>query len=209
MKRTALRFLLPAILLLPAMTAWHGGWALITVDDLPEYAVSGATMKLSFMVRQHGEELMAGLEPVVIAANGEARVKVAAKAAKERGRYVAPLSLSEAGDWTITIHSGYHESSSTLPPLRVIDPGAAPPPAWTDLQRGKRLFVAKGCVTCHVRIPVGPRLGEKKYDAEWLGSFLQKPVRLTQTIDARMPDLGLKPPEIAALVSYINTGLGQ
>jgi mono/diheme cytochrome c family protein len=207
MKRRATRFLLPAILLLPAMS-WHGGWVVITVDDVPEYAVSGETMKLAFTIRQHGVELMSGLEPVVVAENGGEKVKVPAKAAKERGRYVAPLTLAAAGEWTITIHSGYNDNSNTLPAMPVINAGAAPPAAWTDMQRGERLFVAKGCVTCHVQIQAGPKLGEKKYDAEWLGGFLKKPVQLTST-DMRMPDLGLKEPEIAALVSYINTGLGQ
>jgi mono/diheme cytochrome c family protein len=208
MKRSVLRLMLPAMFLLPAMTTGHGGWAVITLDDLPEYAVAGTSMDLSFMVRQHGQEPMPDLKPVLVAENGTLRMKVAARPASDRGRYTASLALPSAGKWMITIHSGHGESNTTLPVMLAIDSGESQPPSWTDQQRGERLFIAKGCVTCHVEIAVAPKLGAKKYDADWLGTFLARPVRLTQAATLEMPNLGLKPAEIAALVTYINTGLG-
>jgi len=106
-------------------------------------------------------------------------------------------------------------------PITAVEPGAAPSRALSDADRGMRLFVAKGCVTCHTleetnawsSISVGPTLTGRRYVADVLATFLADPersplARNTQS-DVRMPNLGLKEREIAALVAFINsTGQG-
>src|SRR5205823_14195680 len=42
-----------------------GGWAVVTVDDLPDYVVVGQPVRLSFVVRQHGMRPLDGLRPRV------------------------------------------------------------------------------------------------------------------------------------------------
>jgi len=40
-----------------------GGWAVVTVRDLPEYLVAGQQYTIEFQVRQHGRTLLSGLRP--------------------------------------------------------------------------------------------------------------------------------------------------
>ena len=44
-----------------------GGWAIVTLRDLPQYAIAGTPLQLTFMVRQHGVSPMGGLAPEVAA----------------------------------------------------------------------------------------------------------------------------------------------
>jgi hypothetical protein len=87
------------------------------------------------------------------------------------------------------------------------------------MERGKRLFVAKGCITCHVHgsvdpagtlqlKAVGPELTQKRYAPDYLRMYLADPsIRAPSTPNAmRMPNLGLKPAEIASLVAFVNNG---
>ena len=62
------RFMLPLLAL--ALTAfvpiaYAGGWAIITLNEFPDYAVAGKTLNLSFFVRQHGVTLLPDLRPTV------------------------------------------------------------------------------------------------------------------------------------------------
>lgn len=197
MTTRSLKRLLPGVLLLSAMAAHAGAWATITVEDLPEYVVAREPVNLTFTVRQHGVTLLNGLKARVNA--------TAAAAGREAGQYTATLTAPEAGDWTITIHSGFHSSSTTLMPLKVIAPSSRAPLALPAAERGRRLFVAKGCVTCHDG-RVGPDLTGRRYPAEYLGQFLANPaIAPRRSRTAEMPNLNLKQPEIAALVAFINT----
>jgi hypothetical protein len=40
-----------------------GGWAVVSVKDLPEYFVAGQQYTLEFQVRQHGRTLLNDLQP--------------------------------------------------------------------------------------------------------------------------------------------------
>ena len=51
-----------AAALIAGLTAM-GGWAVVTVKDLPEYVVAGRQYTLEFQVRQHGRTLLNGLHP--------------------------------------------------------------------------------------------------------------------------------------------------
>ena len=65
----ALRVLVPG-LLLSALMAHAGGWAVITVDDLPDYVEAAKPVTLSFIVRQHGVTLLDQLTPSIRATSG-------------------------------------------------------------------------------------------------------------------------------------------
>ena len=183
MTTRSLKFLLPGALLLPAIAAYAGGWAAITVEDLPEYVVAREPVNLTFTVRQHGVTRLNGLKARVDATAGRLEATAAAAAGPEAGQYTATLTLPQAGDWTITIHSGFHSSSTTLMPLKVIEPGSRAPLALPATERGRRVFVAKGCVACHLHrdvnaesdARVGLELTGRRYPVEYLGQFLANP----------------------------------
>ena len=201
MPTRALRVLVPG-LLLPVFMSHAGGWAIITVDNLPDYAVAGTPVALSFMVRQHGEEPLEKLEPRIEAVSGALRVVTPARAGVGRGRYTASVVLPQAGNWTLTIRSGFGRSDLKLLPMAVVKPGTSAV-AVTDVDRGERLFVAKGCVTCHVDAKIGPTLDGRRFEATYLAGFLAKPRRINPTAPMVMPNLGLEQREITSLVAYL------
>ena len=205
MTTRALRVLVPG-LLLPVYMTHAGGWAIITVDTLPDYAVAGTPVALSFMVRQHGEEPLEKLQPrieAVSAVSGVAKVVTPARPGVGNGRYTASVTLPRAGSWTLTIRSGFGPSDLKLLPMTVVKPGAAAVTV-TDLDRGERLFVAKGCVTCHVDTKIGPALDGRRFEPTYLAGFLAKPRRINASASMVMPNLGLDKREIASLVTYLN-----
>jgi len=66
MNRNHIRYLVAFLILCVMVGAAHaGGWAVITLDDLPDHAVAGKPIKLVFVVRQHGRTLLTGLQPRV------------------------------------------------------------------------------------------------------------------------------------------------
>lgn len=205
------RFALPALLVLPFIGV-YGGWAAITVEDLPDYGVVRRPLNLTFTVRQHGVSKLKNLEPRVEARVSGATAAAVAEPGKEEGTYTARLVLPQAGDWTITIHSGFGNSRVTLVPMEVIEPAAPAPAALPAVERGRRLFAAKGCVTCHLHrelsgsgvVAVGAELTGRRWAPEYLQRFLADP-SITGNSN-RMPNLNLKQPEIAALIAFLNNG---
>ena len=201
----ALRVLVPG-LLLPTLMAHAGGWAVITVDDLPDYVEAAKPVTLSFTVRQHGVTPLDQLTPSIRATSGRLTANGTVRSADGAGHYTASLTFPSAGDWSVTIRSGFGSSDVTLLPLPVVDHGGGLTRVVTDTDRGERLFVAKGCVTCHVQIAVGPRLDGKKFDVGYISGFLAKPPTTPREPGkSTMPNLGLQPREIASLVSYLNS----
>lgn len=213
MTRTTLQRLLPLLVVAPALAAL-GGWAVTTVEDLPDYATAQRPLDLAFTVRQHGQEPMPGLRPSVEARKDGEALRAVASPGAAAGRYTTRLSLPEPGEWTLTVHSGYGKSQVTLAPITVVAPGAAAPLAPTDAERGRRLFVAKGCVTCHLhrdvagsgQVAVGPELTAARFAPEYLKQFLADPSikPLSPGRSEGMPNLRLKPGEIAALAAFVN-----
>ncbi|HLG06056.1 MAG TPA: cytochrome c [Gemmatimonadales bacterium] len=205
--------LTPMALVFAAAGASLGGWAIISVEEPPDYMVAGQPGTLAFTIRQHGVEPMTGLRPTIEARSGKQAVKVSASAATARGRYVATLTLPEPGDWVVTINSGFGTSKLALLPIPAIQSGAPVPAPLAEPERGRRLFVAKGCVGCHTRNEaglaggeeIGPALTGKRYEAAFLRRFLADPeANATRTGTFRMPDLELRTEEIAALVRFLN-----
>jgi mono/diheme cytochrome c family protein len=169
-------------------------------------------LNLTFTVRQHGVTKLNNLEPRVEARASGTGVTAAAVAApgKEAGQYTARLVLPQAGEWTITIHSGFMTSRVKLLPMPVIEATAQAPAALPAAERGRRLFVAKGCVTCHLHrdvsgsgvVAVGPDLTSRRLAPEYLQRFLADPSMIGSA--NQMPNLNLKQAEIAALIAFLN-----
>lgn len=121
MSRSAFRILIPTLALVAATTAFAGGWATITVEELPASVVAGQPLTLRYSVRQHGVRLLPGLTGRIEATSGTLRASAVGKATKDTGYYAAAITFPKAGEWTITIHSGFMTSQTTLQPLRVVD----------------------------------------------------------------------------------------
>ena len=204
--------------LLMLLTLNLGGWAVITVQDLPDQIVVGQPVTLDFMVRQHGHTLLSNLKPRVVAEAGGEQVSAAAQPGTSAGRYHASFTLPHAGAWTITVYSGFGNSNLTLMPVPVVSPGRAAPEI-VAAERGRRLFVAKGCVTCHVHpdvpssgvVDVGPDLTGRRFTTDYLQRFLADPnIATTRGANGfEMPNLNLAPREIAALAAFLNGTTAQ
>ena len=221
-RRSLLSMMLFAVAL-PAFAFAAGGWAITTVEHLPEYLVVGVPTEITFTVRQHGITPNGHLSPVVEAKSGRTVIMAKAVPTERDGEYVAEVAVPRVGEWTVTIMSGFSKqplpflpsppmlSRSELLPIRAITAGAAAPAPASGIDRGRALFVAKGCVGCHVHASVdrfsykfGPELTRLSYPAEHLASLLKNPSAARPGTVVRMPNLGLRPEEISALVAFIN-----
>ena len=211
MVRTATRLL--GIFLLFTTTTRAGGWAVVTLDHLPDHVRTGQPVTFTYAVRVHGAALTDGLHGRVEARLGARVVRAIPMPAGRRGMYTATITLPQAGSWTLTIDSGHGSSGARNVSLAAIASGH-PPPVFTEVERGQRLFAAKGCMTCHVHadVPtiqsaaVGPRLTGRRFDPEWLRGQLANPPRAAAADEpgAQMPDLDLSSAEIDALVAFLN-----
>lgn len=213
-----LALLRPFVRVLPltsTLAVAAGGWAVITLDDLPDAVTAGRPITLTFTVRQHGRTPLDNLHPSIEAAppSGGDHVRADAVPAGGTGRYRSTLTLPDTGSWRLTINSGFGPSHVDLDPISVMAPGQVAPAA-AAAQRGRRLFVAKGCVTCHLHgdvpgsgvVQVGPELTTLRVPPDFLGQFLADPSILppAQGSTVGMPNLGLKPAEITALVAFLD-----
>ena len=281
------RTLLTASLLLTGMLfldtpALAGGWAVITLDELPEMIVAGQPLEIGFTVRQHGVTPMDGLAPIVTARQPGASASEQAKAQGETGHYVATLNFPRAGEWewsiqaftgnqpmpllsvteaTVAIQSRSQSSFPAGLPLLAGGLGLASlvagllvvlrrkarwaialilvglvlstggivsaadqpvkkpeekellhDPSISQVETGRRLFIAKGCMVCHFHsetnkvrefgVDIGPDLTNFAASAEYLRMWLKDPSLVKST--AQMPALGLSEVEIEALIAFIN-----
>jgi hypothetical protein len=285
-----LALLLALILTIPVFS---GGWAVITLDELPADVVAGKSLTIGFTVRQHGIRPMDGLDPTVTArlSKGEEFV-VAAEADDRPGHYSASLTFPEAGTWEWSIQA--FTMDQPMPALQVNASAVAPDPlvaeskpasavvdsllatrlllfgvalaglilafqkhsrlagalagvclvlgigtfllgtvsagaeaqgkessdlsmgaSASQVELGRQLFLAKGCITCHYNnraverndywtIDIGaPDLSNYSAHPEVLFIRLKDPVAAKS--DAKMPDLELKETEIHALIAFINS----
>jgi cytochrome c553 len=208
MHRIQLAILFASVLILTGV-ALAGGWAIITLNEFPDYAVAGKPLNLTFAVRQHGVTLLPGLQPKVQATTTSGlQAKASVKPTANRGEYTTALTLPQPGEWTITISSGFNDSNVKLPALKIIEAGGAAPAAFSPATRGVRLFASKGCIGCHRHIEVNPErvtdpkfdLTGKRFPQDYLKKFLADP----SIKPAEMPNLKLKDDEIEALAAFIN-----
>jgi hypothetical protein len=213
MSRTVFPIALVTVVALNILTARAGGWAVITVADLPEQIVAGEPTTFGFAVRQHAARLLTGLQGRVTARSGSRSV-TGTVTPKDGGQYAAALTLPAPGEWVITIDSGFMNSAVRLLPMKAVA-RSTPHVPLALMERGRQLFVAKGCQTCHVHrdvpsqlhVPVGSDLSDKRYSDVLLAKLLADPSIVPPSATYgpfTMPDLQLQQTEIAALVAFIN-----
>jgi hypothetical protein len=212
MTRVTLLAIAGGLLLLTA-TLPAGGWAVSTVEHVPDYAVAGTPLRLTFAIRQHGVTPATGLDARVEGVFGSRLVSAKAEPATHPGRYSATITMPSAGDWTMAVGAWspsttfrWGETRFTLP---VIEPGRIPPPV-DGAHRGARLFAAKGCVSCHrheavtaASMSIGPALTGRAYPPEVLGAWLEAD-RACTVGWACMPVFDLTSAEIAALAAFFH-----
>ena len=285
----ALALLLSVVLAIPVFA---GGWAVITLDEIPTGVVAGEPLTIGFTVLQHGKTPMEGLDPTITATSSNSEsFMVHAKPEGETGHYAATLTFPAEGNWTWSIRAFSMEQ--VMPALSVAAPIAAPvsqqpvaaaapisavlivrvlalviglaglvvayqrksrmaagvtavcllvglgsfvigsgvpesveaqsksaveaasAPSISQVELGRQLFLAKGCITCHYNskaaseseywtIDMGaPNLSKFSASPEALRLRLKDPTLVKS--DTQMPNLGLKETEIEALIAFINS----
>src|SRR6267143_6455004 len=98
-----------------------GGWAVVTVKDLPEYFVAGQQYTIEFQVRQHGRTLLSGLRPELVIESAATRdVVIPAVARSVEGTYAATFTAPAAGQVQFTIRSGFGNSQLRPYPQTVV-----------------------------------------------------------------------------------------
>jgi hypothetical protein len=277
-----------------AIPVFAGGWAVISLDELPTGVVAGEPHTIGFTVLQHGRTPMSGLDPTITAtlSNSETLTFFAEPEGKP-GHYAATLTFPKDGDWewsiqaftmdlkmpalsvaaagTASVNHPVVKSESqfsSVPPLLIVRvlafaislvglvmvfrrrshiavaltvlcmligitsfmmesavpeveaqsksvsevPGDS---SISQVELGRQLFIAKGCITCHVN-------SKATRDSEYLtiemgatnlSNFSAHPdvlrMRLTDPAivksDTKMPKLNLSESEIEALVVFINS----
>jgi len=188
-----------------------GGWAVVTVKDLPEYFVAGQQYTIEFQVRQHGRTLLSGLRPqLVMASPGAREIVVPAVARSAEGTYAVTFTAPPpaGGPARFTIRSGFMNTELKLYPQTVVAAGSSRP-AMSARERGQMLFVAKGCNTCHSNsdltdrpenqvITSGPELGGRHLARDYVIQKMKNPASQI------MPDLGLSDAEAAAIAVFLS-----
>lgn len=227
MKRLSLGILGPILVASTVAFASLGGWAVVTVKKIPDAWIAGKPLQLTWQVRQHGVSHIEGLQPTLEARAGSRRVRGTTWPFDEDGEkgYRGRITFPEPGEWQVTIHSGFGRSRAVLIPWRVVD-SVAPVrgtveehlrtigvAALPEAERGRRMFAAMGCVTCHVHravgiagevSDVGPDLTDRRFPPDYLARFLADPSIKPPTNGKRMPSLALRDKDIAPLVAFIN-----
>jgi mono/diheme cytochrome c family protein len=286
-----LRFALGLTLILSfALTipVFAGGWAVVTLDELPTNVVAGEPLTIGFTVLQHGRTPVDGLKPTItFTLYKEKQVVFDAKEDGKPGHYSATVILPKEGEWNwsinafgkspmpaisvtapaVAIETQPVETAAALPPLLIVRAlafgigliallftirsksraamaftalcltvgvasfmtGAAVPEvdaqgsssfempvdsSISQVELGQRLFLVKGCISCHVNTKVGqsgywtvemgaPDLTNFSASPETLRLRLKDPSSVNS--NTQMPNLNLSDAEIEALIAFINS----
>ncbi len=205
-----------------------GGWTVISVVNPPLSLEAGASYRMEYTVRQHGQELLTGLRGSVLVQPGDGGsagpTSVRSEAGARKGYYTAIIRVPDSDRVTLTVKSGFGAGGwgdLTLVSLPVTRAGE-PRPIVAPAERGRQLFVAKGCGSCHLNgdVPefahlnrtitgVGPDLTGRRLEASYIRQRLSDPGSLPPigTGNVRMPNLDLATADVEALVALL-TGSG-
>jgi cytochrome c2 len=126
------------LLVVPASLA--GGWAVITLNELPAQVVAERPIEIGFMVRQHGRTPLEGLLPEVKARHTASHTSLAVTAQPQGdpGHYVAKVMFPQPGQWDWSIQA--FTMDEAMPALNVLAAVPAettnPDLPWTSLLMG-------------------------------------------------------------------------
>lgn len=117
------------LMVLPAAVQ-AGGWAVVTLDQMPDTITAGQPFTIGFMVRQHGKTPVDGLTPTITLRSSDPGVEnpviTQAKPDGAIGHYVATITLPQAGSWTWAVET--FGPIAEMSPLTVAAPATAPAP---------------------------------------------------------------------------------
>ena len=111
-----------ALLLMTALVASAGGWAVITLDELPSQITAGQAWSMGFTVRQHGQTLRSDLKPIVRfdRAGAQESFQVTAQRQGAAGHYIAEIQFPSAGQWSWRVDiEQFGMLAQDMPPLTV------------------------------------------------------------------------------------------
>ncbi|MGZ9164561.1 MAG: c-type cytochrome [Anaerolineales bacterium] len=107
-----------------AIPVFAGGWAVITLDELPSNIVAGEPLTIGFTVLQHGRTPMTDLEPTITARSPSSEKTVFNAAPEGKpGHYVARITFPKKGTWEWSIQA--FSMDQPMPVLTVAARGAA------------------------------------------------------------------------------------
>jgi mono/diheme cytochrome c family protein len=202
----------------------NGGWVVTTVHELPAQLVVDQPATIMFTIRQHGESPLAGVSPSVLVRPADAsfltmRRRVEATPTGKPGVYRATITATQVGALSVEIDPDFHGWRSPLLDIPVVARVASAANSRTTAP-GQALFVAKGCVTCHMKsddpalaeqrwIAVGPALNGRTYPAGFVAQKVKDPSALRPTLpnntSAKMPVLEVSAAEAEAIALYLNS----
>lgn len=105
-----------------AIPVFAGGWAIITLDEIPTGLVAGEPVTVGFTVLQHGQTPMNDLEPtIILLLPKEEQILVSAQPDGKPGHYTAIFSLPKEGEWEWSIQAFTMEQQ--MPVLHVAAAG--------------------------------------------------------------------------------------
>ena len=114
-----LAVLLGLLFVVPSAVA--GGWAVVTLDELPTEVRQGESLRLGFMVRQHGQTATNEVTPYLEARNTGTGEVLRAVGRQEGpvGHFVIEVTFPSAGAWEWAIVPAPFEGTP-LPALQVL-----------------------------------------------------------------------------------------
>ena len=147
------------LLRLTTNVAQAGGWAVVTVDTLPQHIVTGQAIDVGFTIRQHGRTLRDDLAPAIHfdRADGNASFTVTAKRAGGAGHYAATITFPSEGTWNWIVDTEqFGMISQALPTLMVSAAAISRPTTVAPIRhRPRRIDLARSarCCSGYDRIP--------------------------------------------------------
>ena len=138
MRKTGFLMLLIVLLLALVPAVLAGGWAVITLDDVPAAPRAGEPWAIGFTVLQHGQTPVhklddgyngAMIEPTFVATNtatGE-RIEAVATPTEEVGHFTLEVTFPSEGEWQWTIFPAPLAGETQFEPLQVLPAVAAAP----------------------------------------------------------------------------------
>jgi hypothetical protein len=158
MKRGLALFFLSALLFVAFASAVRaGGWAVVTLDALPQNVVAGQPIPIGMTIRQHGRTLWK-FDDVRVRGYYATGETFETRAVMDTvGHYTATLNFPRAGKWRWAVASGLAPEWQTMPDLQVADAAQAETifanakaqenaPLWTHALSSVLLRLALGII---------------------------------------------------------------